>query len=57
MTVIGVGVGAPLGLFAGTYLAEYGRHDKLLGDPVSSTTSAERTLDHHRPVHLWRGVF
>src|SRR5207247_7420693 len=29
MTVIGVGVGAPLGLFAGTYLAEYGRHDKL----------------------------
>lgn len=29
MTVIGVGIGAPLGLFAGTYLAEYGRHDKL----------------------------
>src|ERR1700756_2892262 len=29
MTVIGVGVGAPLGLFAGTYLAEYGRHDRL----------------------------
>ncbi|WP_458758376.1 phosphate ABC transporter permease PstA [Afipia sp. TerB] len=29
MTVIGVGLGAPLGLFAGTYLAEYGRHDKL----------------------------
>src|SRR6516165_12614703 len=27
MTAIGVGVGAPLGLFAGTYLAEYGRHD------------------------------
>src|SRR3979411_2017204 len=25
MTVIGVGIGAPLGLFAGTYLAEYGR--------------------------------
>src|SRR3569832_2698601 len=23
MTVIGVGIGAPLGLFAGTYLAEY----------------------------------
>src|SRR5471032_3707328 len=31
MTVIGVGVGAPLGLFAGTYLAEYGRHDRLTG--------------------------
>ncbi|WP_438279090.1 phosphate ABC transporter permease PstA [Nitrobacter sp.] len=29
MTVIGVGVGAPIGLFAGTYLAEYGRHDRL----------------------------
>ncbi len=29
MTVLGVGVGAPLGLFAGTYLAEYGRHDHL----------------------------
>ena len=31
MTVIGVGIGAPLGLFAGTYLAEYGRNDKLTG--------------------------
>src|SRR5689334_7207663 len=29
MTVIGVGISAPLGLFAGTYLAEYGKHDKL----------------------------
>ncbi|BAT58084.1 phosphate transport system permease protein PstA [Variibacter gotjawalensis] len=29
MTIIGVGIGAPLGLFAGTYLAEYGRHDRL----------------------------
>jgi len=29
MTVLGVGVGAPLGLFAGTYLAEYGRHDRI----------------------------
>src|SRR4029078_2245037 len=26
MTGIGVGIGAPLGLFAGTYLAEYGKH-------------------------------
>jgi len=25
--LIGVGIGAPLGLFAGTYLAEYGRND------------------------------
>ena len=29
MTIIGVAIGAPLGMFAGTYLAEYGRHDKL----------------------------
>src|SRR6202158_4732555 len=28
MTVIGVGIGAPLGLFAGTYLAEYGREQR-----------------------------
>src|SRR3569623_2476811 len=28
MTVLGVGIGAPLGMFAGTYLAEYGRKDK-----------------------------
>src|SRR6202158_3241081 len=29
MTGLGVGIGAPLGLFAGTYLAEYGRNDRL----------------------------
>src|ERR1700744_6773179 len=29
MTVLGVGIGAPLGLFAGNYLAEYGKHDRL----------------------------
>ncbi|MBX9741585.1 MAG: phosphate ABC transporter permease PstA [Beijerinckiaceae bacterium] len=29
MTVVGVALGAPIGLFAGTYLAEYGRHDRL----------------------------
>lgn len=29
MTVIGVGIGTPIGLLAGTYLAEYGRHEKL----------------------------
>src|SRR5467141_4510698 len=31
MTAIGVGIGAPLGLFAGTYLAEYGKNDRLTG--------------------------
>src|SRR3977135_1651943 len=29
MTGIGVGIGAPLGLFAGTYLAEYGKNDRI----------------------------
>ena len=29
MTVIGIAVGAPLGMLAGTYLAEYGRYTKL----------------------------
>jgi phosphate transport system permease protein len=29
MTVLGVGIGTPIGLLAGTYMAEYGRHDKL----------------------------
>jgi phosphate transport system permease protein len=31
MTTLAVLLGAPLGLFAGTYLAEYGRHDRLTG--------------------------
>ncbi len=29
MTVLGVAIGTPVGLLAGTYMAEYGRHDKL----------------------------
>ena len=29
LTLIGVGIGAPIGLLAGTYMAEYGRHSKL----------------------------
>lgn len=29
MTAIGVSIGTPLGLLAGTWLAEYGRHDRL----------------------------
>ncbi|HEV2575172.1 MAG TPA: phosphate ABC transporter permease PstA [Beijerinckiaceae bacterium] len=31
MTSIGVAIGTPLGLFAGTWLAEYGRYSKLTG--------------------------
>ncbi|HSS87421.1 MAG TPA: ABC transporter permease subunit, partial [Reyranella sp.] len=29
MTILAVLIGTPIGLLAGTYLAEYGRHDKL----------------------------
>ena len=29
MTFMGVSIGAPIGILAGTYLAEYGRHSKL----------------------------
>jgi phosphate transport system permease protein len=29
MTSLGVGIGAPLGMLAGTYFAEYGRHEHL----------------------------
>ncbi|RIK99404.1 MAG: phosphate ABC transporter permease PtsA [Proteobacteria bacterium] len=29
MTVLGVAIGTPIGMLAGTYMAEYGRHDKL----------------------------
>ena len=53
MSVLAVLVGTPIGLFAGTYLAEYGKHtrfafvvrfvnDILLSAPVHR----------HRPVHL-----
>ena len=55
MTAIGVGIGAPLGMFAGTYLAEYGKHDRLtLGHSVHQRHPSERAVDHHRTVHLWR---
>ncbi len=29
MTVLAILIGTPIGVFAGTYMAEYGRHDKL----------------------------
>lgn len=29
LTIIGVGIGGPIGLLAGTYMAEYGRYEKI----------------------------
>jgi len=29
MTMLGVAIGTPIGMLAGTYMAEYGRHDRL----------------------------
>src|SRR3954466_11172805 len=29
LTILAVPIGTPLGILAGTYMAEYGRHDKL----------------------------
>src|SRR5260221_14757933 len=29
ITILAVAIGTPIGILAGTYLAEYGRHDKL----------------------------
>jgi phosphate transport system permease protein len=29
MTILAIAIGTPIGILAGTYLAEYGRHDKL----------------------------
>ncbi len=29
LTVLAVAIGTPIGILAGTYMAEYGRHDKL----------------------------
>ena len=45
MTVIGILIGAPVGMLAGTYLAEYGRHSRLatvlrfINDVLLSTPS------------------
>jgi ABC-type phosphate transport system permease subunit len=39
MTVIAVAVGTPVGMLAGTYLAEYGRYSSSLLSCASSTTS------------------
>ena len=38
MTVLGVAIGTPIGILAGTYLAEYGRTPGSRASCASSTT-------------------
>ena len=45
-------IGTPIGILAGTYLAEYGRDSALATSSASSTTCCWRALDHRRPVRL-----
>ena len=53
MTLLGILIGSPIGVLAGTYLAEYGRNSRLSTvDPLHQRCAAERAVDHHRPVHL-----
>ena len=53
MTAIAVAIGTPLGILAGTYMAEYGRYDKLTHRrALHQRHPAQRAVDRHRPVHL-----
>ena len=53
LTVLAVVIGTPIGILAGTYMAEYGRHDRLThGRALHQRHPAERAVDRHRPVHL-----
>ena len=53
MTLLGILIGSPIGVLAGTYLAEYGKTSRISTlDPLHQRRPAERPLHHHRPVHL-----
>ena len=53
LTVLAVLIGTPIGMLAGTYMAEYGRYDRLtLGGALHQRHPAQRALDRRRPVHL-----
>ncbi|HVI90923.1 MAG TPA: phosphate ABC transporter permease PstA [Dongiaceae bacterium] len=63
MTVLGVAIGAPIGVFAGTYMAEYGRHDKLtkvvrfINDILLSAPSIIIGLFVYEIMVVWMGHF
>ena len=53
LTVLAVAIGTPIGILAGTYMAEYGRHDRLtIGRALHQRHPAQRAVDRDRPVHL-----
>ena len=53
LTVLAVVIGTPIGMLAGTYMAEYGRHDKLSSVVrFINDILLERAVDRGGPVHL-----
>ncbi len=53
MTLLGILIGSPIGVLAGTYLAEYGRKSRAQHrHPLHQRRAVERALDHHRLVRL-----
>ena len=53
LTVLAVVIGTPIGILAGTYMAEYGRYDRLdHRRALHQRHPAERALDHRRAVRL-----
>lgn len=63
MTALGVMIGAPIGIMAGTYMAEYGRHDKLtkivrfINDILLSAPSIIIGLFVYEVMVVWMGHF
>jgi phosphate transport system permease protein len=63
MTILGVSFGAPIGIMAGTYMAEYGRHDKLtkivrfINDILLSAPSIIIGLFVYEVMVVWMGHF
>ena len=53
LTVLAIAIGTPIGILAGTYLAEYGRFSPAGPDRAfHQRHPAQRTVDRGRPVRL-----
>ncbi len=56
MTLLGVLIGAPIGILAATYLSEYGTTRATVGrHPFHQRCAAQCSFDRHRPVRLHTG--